>query len=291
MTAARHDPAPPNTAIADRFDEVASLLEQQDADTFRVRAWRNAATTIRALPRPVAVLFEEEGLEGLERLPTIGRTLARAIAQLVRTGRLGMLDRLRGATDPVTVLASVPGIGKRLAQRLHDELHIESLEALELAAHDGSLARLPGFGTKRVRGIRAALAARLGRVRHAAAEVRADEPPVAELLDVDREYRDGAAAGRLPRIAPRRFNPAHEAWLPVLHARRGERQYTVLFSNTSRAHQLGTTRDWVVLYADGDDGERQYTVVTARSGPLEGRRVVRGRELECETFYARGREG
>jgi hypothetical protein len=56
-----------------------------------------------------------------------------------------------------------------------------------------------------------------------------------ELLDVDREYREKAAAGTLRLIAPRRFNPTGEAWLPVLHTRRGQRRYTALFSNTARS--------------------------------------------------------
>ena len=113
-----------------------------------------------------------------------------------------------------------------------------------------------------------------------------EEPDVGLLLDVDREYRERAAAGTLPKIAPRRFNPAHDAWLPILHTRRGDWQFTALFSNTARAHELGRTRDWVVLYFDGDrHAERQRTVVTELRGPLAGRRVVRGREPECSALH------
>jgi putative hydrolase len=107
------------------------------------------------------------------------------------------------------------------------------------------------------------------------------------LLDVDREYREKAASGQLRLIAPRRFNPTGEAWLPVLHARRGTRQYTALFSNTARAHQAGKTKDWVVLYYDEGSGERQHTVITATRGPLRGRRVVAGREQACLALYSR----
>jgi hypothetical protein len=81
------------------------------------------------------------------------------------------------------------------------------------------------------------------------------------------------------------LNPTREAWLPVLHTRRGQRHYTALFSNTPRAHQLGKTRDWVVLYYDSGHGERQCTVITAERGTLKGRRLVRGREAECENYY------
>jgi DNA polymerase (family 10) len=112
------------------------------------------------------------------------------------------------------------------------------------------------------------------------------DPPVSELLDVDREYRRGARRGTLPVIAPRKFNPKREAWLPVLHTVRDGRSYTALFSNTERAHRLGRTRDWVVLYYhDGDGRERRCTVVTEFREPLRGKRVVRGRELECAEYY------
>jgi hypothetical protein len=104
---------------------------------------------------------------------------------------------------------------------------------------------------------------------------------VAELLDVDREYRSRAAAGALRLIAPRRFNPTGEAWLPILHTSRGRRRYTALYSNTARAHAAGKTRDWVVLYSDDGMSTRQHTVITAARGPHRGCRIVAGREHEC----------
>jgi hypothetical protein len=271
-----------NAEVARQLEEVARLLEQQGANEFRVQAYRNGAATIGGLPRPVADILRADGMAGLDRLPGIGPSLARAIGELVATGRLAMLDRLRGESDPITLLASVPGIGRTLAARLQDELEIDSLEELEAAAVDGRLRDLGGFGEKRVAGIRDALATRLGRSRRPAA---GEPPSVAELLDVDREYRERAAAGRLRRIAPRRFNPRGEAWLPVLHAVRGPRHYTALFSNTARAHELGKTHDWVVLYHLGGDGEHRSTVVTATQGPLKGRRVVRGREAESARHH------
>ena len=111
-------------------------------------------------------------------------------------------------------------------------------------------------------------------------------PPVAELLDVDREYRRGARKGTLHLIAPRKLNPKGEAWLPILHTVRNGRSYTALFSNTERAHRMGRTHDWVVLYYhDGDGTEHQGTVVTEFRAPLTGKRVVRGREIECAEHY------
>jgi len=274
---------PDNRTIARRLEEVATLLEEQGANRFRVRAYRAGAASLRQLSQSVSEIAWREGIEGLERLPDIGPTLARAIRDLVRSGRLPMLDRLRGETDPVGLLASVPGVGPVLAERLHHELGIGTLEDLEAAAHDGRLATIAGVGPKRLAGIIDSLAGRLGRPRPLSPPEQ--PPPVAELLDVDREYRTKAEGTDLPRIAPRRFNPRREAWLPVLHTVRDPHHYTALFSNTARAHQLRRTHDWVVLYYDGGRSERQCTVVTERRGPLSGKRVVRGREGECLDYY------
>jgi hypothetical protein len=238
------------------------------------------------MPEPIDELFRARGLDGLKELPHIGESIARAIRELLTHGRLPMLDRLRGEADPVALLASVPGIGRVLANRLHDELGLETLADLESAAHDGRLENLAGFGAKRLAGIRDTLAHRLGRLQRP--PVTHAVPGVPELLDVDREYREKAAAGELQRIAPRRFNPSGEAWLPILHTRRGTRRYTALFSNTARAHRAVKTRDWVVIYGDDGGGEDRHTVITATYGPLRGRRVVPGREQECLAAYGVG---
>jgi putative hydrolase len=107
------------------------------------------------------------------------------------------------------------------------------------------------------------------------------------LLDVDAEYRDKASRNELPRLAPKRFNPTNEAWLPVLHAERKPWHFTALFSNTALAHELNRTDDWVVIYFyDDDHREGQCTVVTETHGEQRGRRVVRGREKECREACA-----
>jgi hypothetical protein len=152
------------------------------------------------------------------------------------------------------------------------------------------LRSLAGIGDKKIGGIADTLSARLGRLRRTASVPEAGAPGVAELLDVDREYREKAGAGELTRIAPRRFNPGKEAWLPILHTHRGERNYVALYSNTARAHELGRTRDWVVLYWDGTEQEHQATVINCQQGALMGRRIVRGRESECEQLYRGGSE-
>jgi hypothetical protein len=280
---------PINEQIGGRLEEVARLLRDQGADAFRVGAYLRAAASIRSSRDPVDEIYRSHGLAGLKAFPRVGESIARAVGELLTHGRLPILDLLRGKAHSIALFASVPGIGPVLAERVHDELRLETLADLAAAADDGRLASVVGFGDKRLAGIRDSLAYRLG---------HASVPPspgahttVNELLDVDREYRDKAAAGELKLITPRRFNPTREAWLPILHTRRGTRQYTALFSNTARAHSNGKTRDWVVLHSDDGTGETRHTVITAAFEPLRGRRVVAGREDECEALYSMGPVG
>ena len=272
-----------NATLAANLRELASLLEQQNADGFRVSAYRRAADTIDGLNRTVRDLLATGGREALVALPNIGRGIASALSEMVTTGRWSQLDRLRGSSEPEQLFRTIPGIGAELAQKITDELHVETLEALEVAAHDGRLERVAGFGPRRVKMIRTALAERLGRPRlRRIRQAVYERPPVPVLLDVDREYREKAVAGQLRMIAPKRFNPGGDAWLPIMHTRRGQWDFTVLFSNTRLAHELGRIKDWVVIYYHTDAlPEGQCTVVTERRGKLAGRRVVRGREEEA----------
>jgi hypothetical protein len=174
-----------------------------------------------------------------------------------------------------------------LARRLHETLHVETLEQLEAALHEQGSKAVAGIGPRRLAILRAALNQMLARIRTVRTGL-IDEPPVDILLDVDREYRSKVQANELRKIAPKRFNPKSEAWLPILHTSRAKWHFTALFSNTARAHELGKVHDWVVLYFHSDSGgEAQRTVVTEPRGVLAGQRVVRGRERECLLAYER----
>lgn len=274
-----------NKYIADRLKEAAALLEQQGANRFRVNAYRKAAGTVESLEHDVSMIVAGDGLRGLTALPGIGPMIGVAIVEMIQTGHWTQLERLRGALDPEGLFSKVPGIGPKLAGRIVNGLHLDSLEALETAVYDGRLSKVPGFGERRIAIVRSALAEMLGRKRWG---IRTEhhEPSVKFILDVDREYREKAEAGKLPKIAPRRFNPNNEAWLPVLHTERGRWQFTVFYSNTALAHQLNRNRDWVVIYFHTDSyAEGQRTVVTETQGSQRGKRVVRGRERECDEYY------
>jgi hypothetical protein len=287
-----------NREIAGILERVADLLEAQDANPYRVSAYRRAADTIRAHPRALVELLDEGGIEAVDALPTVGPTIAAHVAEIAHRGGLTLLDRLEGEVSPERLFRTIAGMGPELARRVHQHLAVESLEELECAAHDGRLARVPGFGPRRVRAVREQLASILGRSARNRARrfgLRAPRggtsagprPGVAALLAADADYRERAARGSLRTIAPRRFNPGREAWLPILHTERDGWHITALFSNTARAHELGRTRDWVVLFYERNGDSGQCTVVTEVRGALAGRRVVRGREGECAEVHGR----
>ncbi len=175
-----------NEALAARLAEVADLLElDPQANRYRITGYRDAAQLIRGLETPVTALLKRDGREGLEGLPGIGAGLAGSIDELLRTEHLGLLERLRERHGSEELFGELPGIGPVLAERIHRELGVETLPELEQALHEGRLRQVAGVGPTLERHIRET-----------------------ELLDVDREYRELAAAGRLRKLAPRRFNPA-----------------------------------------------------------------------------------
>jgi len=275
-----------NQQIAMKLAQAADLLEQQGANPFRVSAYRRASENVSRLVRDIGELAETEGTAGLIQLPGIGKGIASAIQELVTTGNWAQLERLRGTLDPVHLFQTVPGIGPKMAEQINEALHIDTLEALEAAAYDGRLEQVRGMGARRVAGIKNSLATLLGKTRRRPRMAVSDGPGVATLVEVDREYRLKAEQGELPLITPRRFNPEGEAWLPVLHTDRDNWHFTVMYSNTARAHELKRTHDWVVVYFyDGYHQEGQCTLVTETRGPLTGQRVVRGLELECRDYY------
>jgi hypothetical protein len=280
-----------NASIAERLREAADLLAAQQDNPFRIAAYRQAADSVAALDRDVADILSEGGVEALDRIPHVGRGIAAAIAEMATTGQWSYLHRLRGAVEPQELFRAIPGVGPELAKRLHEELGVETFEQLEAALAESKAAPLKGFGRRRLAMIQSGLDHILSRIRPARG-APSEEPGVDVLLDVDREYKGKSESGLLPRIAPKRFNPRAEAWLPVLHTIRGKWHFTVLHSNTARAHDLGKVWDWVVVYFHEDDrGGAQRTIVTETRGLLLGKRVVRGREKECMEFYETAKTG
>jgi DNA polymerase (family 10) len=134
-----------NADIANTLAEVADALEIQGADSFRIRAYRNAVRTVEIQTRPLARIVEEGGQ--LTALPAIGKEMAGHIREMVTTGTLALRDRLLAEVPrTLIVLTRLPGVGAKKARRLWDELSIGTVDELEAAARAGRVAALAGFG-------------------------------------------------------------------------------------------------------------------------------------------------
>jgi len=136
-----------NSEIADKFDRLADLLEIENANPFRVRAYHNAARTVRGYPRSMSDLLDD-GVD-LTELPDIGDDLAKKIQSMVETGKLPLLDEVEARTPPaLSELMKVEGLGPKRVRALHLELHIETLDDLKKAAESGKIHEIAGFGDK-----------------------------------------------------------------------------------------------------------------------------------------------
>ncbi|HZT95947.1 MAG TPA: DNA polymerase/3'-5' exonuclease PolX [Chloroflexota bacterium] len=149
-----------NRTIGDILDEIAELLELKGESSFRVRAYENAASTIRHLPEDIGVLAEAGRLKSIQG---VGEALAVKIDEYLSTGSMGYLDELRSQFPPgVRRLMSIPGVGPKLAARAYRELGIESVDELKQAAEDGRLAALPRLGQRSAENVLRAIARSAG---------------------------------------------------------------------------------------------------------------------------------
>jgi DNA polymerase (family X) len=148
---------PSNADLADRFELLADLLELDGADSFRLAAYRRAATRMRESAAPVAQL----ALDGrVTQIPGIGGTIAAKIVELTETGDLQALAKLRDRVPPGLVdVMRVPGLGPKTARRLFTELGISSEADLRAAAERQQLRELSGLGPKTEERVLAALSA------------------------------------------------------------------------------------------------------------------------------------
>lgn len=134
-----------NSEIAEEFYRLAELLEIEGANSFRVRAYRNAARTIENLGEDVARMLARGA--DLTDLPGIGKDLAGKISKIVNTGHFELLEEVEHRLPASLVeLSTIPGLGPKRIKCLHEELGINSPAQLAEAIAAGKLEELPGFG-------------------------------------------------------------------------------------------------------------------------------------------------
>lgn len=275
------------------LNQIADLLELQDASPFRINAYRNASIEIARMDQDLKSIAEKKNIKKLEALPGIGTSIGNIIIDFYTSGSSRYLNRLRGEVSFEHIIERIPGIGPSLAKRIMRILNVDTLEELEQAAYDGRLAKVPGFGKARLHLVQMALEGLLDRKRQVKSwqptfdfSIQTNNPGIQIILEIDEKYRTLAKEGKLKKIAPKRFNPDNKSWLPIYHTEQEGWHFTVLYSNTHRAHQLQKEFDWVIIYYQKNKNEGQVTVVTETKGDLKGKRVVRGWEEESEKYYS-----
>jgi DNA polymerase (family 10) len=189
-----------NVDIARVFEQIADLLELEDANPFRVRAYRNAARVVGELRFDVSALLASG--QPLPKLPGIGTDLAAKIHEISSTGSCALLQRLqKSAPAGITDLLHVPGLGPKRVRLLWHELGVHTVEQLQRAALDGRLRALPGFGATSEAKLRSAARAQLGRSRRFKLAVAAQyATPYAAYLRAGTGISDVVVAGSYRRM-------------------------------------------------------------------------------------------
>ena len=135
-----------NRDIARVLSEIADLLEIKGENPFKVRAYQRAAQAIEGLS---AQLSQMRGRRPFTDIPGVGASIAEKIEELLATGACRFHQQLLAEFPAsLTALLSIPEVGPRKAQVLHDALGITSVDELAQAARDGKLRALKGFGEK-----------------------------------------------------------------------------------------------------------------------------------------------
>jgi len=137
-----------NNAIADVFDEVADILEIEEVE-WKPRAYRNAALGIRNYSKPLSEVYKKDGIKGLKEIPGIGENIAKKIEEIILTGKLSYLEKIRREIPKVIVeLMALQHVGPKTAKKIYDKFKIKSMEDLKKLIKQGKLHELKGFGEK-----------------------------------------------------------------------------------------------------------------------------------------------
>jgi DNA polymerase (family X) len=136
-----------NAQIANLLSEIASLLELQQADAFRIRAYQNAARVVRDWGESLEDIVKQG--RQIEGLPGVGKSTAEKIVEMIKTGTCARLEELRAQFPAgLSMMMQIPGLGPRRAMALHEKLGINDCDALREACLSHRVAQLEGMGAK-----------------------------------------------------------------------------------------------------------------------------------------------
>lgn len=172
-----------NTEIADIFEKIAAILEIQDANRFRIRAYQQAAVVIQGLTRQLEDIYKAGGTKALRELPGIGEDLALKIEETIKTDKLKyFLELKKKIPSGLLKVMEIEGLGPKRTELVFKKFGVKDIKDLEKLLASGKLEQLGGWGKKSVENIRR------GIEQHAAFGERRPLPqvlPLAEQLVVN----------------------------------------------------------------------------------------------------------
>ena len=134
-----------NKEVARVLYAIADLLEIKE-EKFKPNAYRKAAQNIELLPEDIEKVFEQGNLE---KIPGVGKNIAKKIEEFLKTGKLEYYERLKKEIPvDVEALSSIEGMGPKKIKTLYNELGIKNLSELEKAAREGKIREIKGMGEK-----------------------------------------------------------------------------------------------------------------------------------------------
>ncbi|HBG25515.1 MAG: DNA polymerase III [Planctomycetes bacterium GWF2_41_51] len=141
-----------NSDIADIFSQIADFLEILGDNPFRIRAYRNASRTVGSFSKNISDMIANN--EDLTQFPGIGKDLAGKIREIVETGTLDFMERLRKKLPSELIkLMNIAGLGPKKVAKLYKELGITNIEQLKKAIDSQKIFELEGFGEKTAQNI------------------------------------------------------------------------------------------------------------------------------------------
>ncbi|PKB80643.1 MAG: hypothetical protein BZY88_08325 [SAR202 cluster bacterium Io17-Chloro-G9] len=136
-----------NETIAELFENMGTLLEMKGDTVFKIRAYQRAARTIGQLSFPLEQAVKD-GMD-LKKIPGVGRAISDKIKEMLETGQVSAHQRLLAELpEGVLTLMDIPGIGPKTAMLIAKDLGVSTIQGVEQAARDGSMAALPKLGEK-----------------------------------------------------------------------------------------------------------------------------------------------
>lgn len=250
------------------LEEIADLLDLAGENPFKARAYRRAARSLEALDRPIEELVAEGSLRDV---PGVGEAIAGKIAELVTTGRLAYLERLRAQVPPgLKEMLAVPGVGPRLARLFYETLKIDNIAALEEAARAQRLRELRGVGAK----VELNILQGIQRLRERPARF-----PLGTVLPVGEEIK--AALGNLPGVRRAELAGSARRWRDTV----GDLDFLVATEDAQAVTSFFTCMP--VVDEILAQGEKKCSVLH-RGGFQMDLRVVRPEEFAPAWLYFTG---